>query len=774
MGLLRLEDVISQQDGAESPYVGAYCYIYAENSDRLAPLYADADLTVLKANPLIGDAEGIFDTCYLFDGTYRLEVRNASGVKLAPDETMTVRSVFSMSGGVIYETVPEVLNDTRMSYVTANGRVLVGAGDRLQVCGGGHSYEVVAASETKFDIMTPGNVKLRVTQEVGFIDVRAFGAVGDGIADDTAAIQSALAAASRYGGGAVLLPVGTWRITDTLVIQRSVSLVGRSHAGGQRGGGTANHPVTLKYDGTGIAIQLGSAGNPCVNAHVESFAIVAEETDANYRNFTAFEAYDLRSSKMQNLYVEGAAVGYRFTGEGGAVVYVATENLNAYDCGIGLETECPTALGEVWPFMQANTFGVREISHCETGIRLGGGQQNHSRIMINAGEIGGGGTGIHVDGDDDGNRLAYQLEGQGWFEKNTVGNIVMDAGTLYISGDITNSDNNVEGGYILNGGRLVPLGRVGFDDYSIPFTGFSTNGLVRAWSFVDMGTNNFYCPLSGAMAELQSGGIKTRANTRFGDGVQGDGAGGGLRVRNEGIDWTADWTLAMLVFTPSTADSEVFKVQKNSPLSRLELDARPGFVRVLMQDAGGTVETMDLGKTNDNPTRSPFWMVVSYDATLQQLQYRAPNGEVLETWNQPVPAALTSGNYDNFSLNGSLSLSNAVIDEMMIYNRVLTPDEVAGIIELRTNVVSTLGMDPRQGISRSGQFSGTTSGTGALTVPHGLLSTPKTALVQPVDTLGRTAHLLSIGATNITVEIRNNAGNPVGGAAMTVAWRAEL
>ena len=51
-------------------------------------------------------------------------------------------------------------------------------------------------------------------------NVTDFGAVGDGVADDTAAIQAALAKAQSNGGGIVFLPLGRYEIRDTLVMPR--------------------------------------------------------------------------------------------------------------------------------------------------------------------------------------------------------------------------------------------------------------------------------------------------------------------------------------------------------------------------------------------------------------------------------------------------------------------------------------------------------------------------------------------------------------------------
>lgn len=184
--------------------------------------------------------------------------------------------------------------------------------------------------------------------------------------------------------------------------------------------------------------------------------------------------------------------------------------------------------------------------------------------------------------------------------------------------------------------------------------------------------------------------------------------------------------------------------------------------------------TMDLGKTNDNPTRSAFWVIVSYDSTLEQIQFRAPSGAILDTWNQRVPPALAQNAYDNWSLNGSLCRTHAVIDEVMVYDRVLTPDEVSGIVELRTNVANTVGMDPRQGVSRSGQHAGTTNEVGVVTIHHGLLSAPTAAFTQLLGGDGQTAHVLSISGTQIAVEIRDSTASPVISEAVSLSWRVEI
>ena len=66
---------------------------------------------------------------------------------------------------------------------------------------------VTAAAETEGE--SPMNSESRW-------NVHEFGAVGDGVADDTAAFQTALQAAADAGGGTVQVPAGRYLIAGHL------------------------------------------------------------------------------------------------------------------------------------------------------------------------------------------------------------------------------------------------------------------------------------------------------------------------------------------------------------------------------------------------------------------------------------------------------------------------------------------------------------------------------------------------------------------------------
>ena len=73
-------------------------------------------------------------------------------------------------------------------------------------------------------VVAEGTTKPRMLKDrfADVVNVKDFGAVGDGVTDDTEAIQAALSAASK----AVFFPAGTYITTKTLVVGDNLSLYG--------------------------------------------------------------------------------------------------------------------------------------------------------------------------------------------------------------------------------------------------------------------------------------------------------------------------------------------------------------------------------------------------------------------------------------------------------------------------------------------------------------------------------------------------------------------
>ena len=147
-----------------------------------------------------------------------------------------------------------------------------------------------------------------------WVDVRCYGAVGDGVADDTAAVNSALAAALA-ADEPLLLPHGTFRISRTLAIDyamragtgfRLISMGaiidGKSISAGPVleilcSGGNPQMPKGCFY--------FGEQGTLFVNADVDGYAVVIGQRDFS-------DAHN--SIKIDHLVVNNANSGPRAGG----------------------------------------------------------------------------------------------------------------------------------------------------------------------------------------------------------------------------------------------------------------------------------------------------------------------------------------------------------------------------------------------------------------------------------------------------------------------------
>jgi hypothetical protein len=145
--------------------------------------------------------------------------------------------------------------------------------------------------------------------------VREFGAIGDGITDDTAAINQAIQAVSQAGGGTVLLPAGTYKVSipvgstfggPAVILAPNVRLQGVVDlVGGVPAGQDAWHSTLKLADGQGdysailgppdlwgdlsgfaidgVAVDGNRQGNPASQA-------LADTTDPNHKRYTLLAA----------------------------------------------------------------------------------------------------------------------------------------------------------------------------------------------------------------------------------------------------------------------------------------------------------------------------------------------------------------------------------------------------------------------------------------------------------------------------------------------------
>lgn len=145
----------------------------------------------------------------------------------------------------------------------------------------------------------------------GWISVKDFGATGDGVTDDLAAINLAIAACPD-AGGVVFFPPGTYRITNTLTIgdgtsatrstKQNISLIGSTLAGtfdrteiNNAGSELDKGPSIIKFDGTLATTNAVSTGGPGT-VHISNLVI-----DANAKALIGLEVMHNWNSTFSNL-----------------------------------------------------------------------------------------------------------------------------------------------------------------------------------------------------------------------------------------------------------------------------------------------------------------------------------------------------------------------------------------------------------------------------------------------------------------------------------------
>lgn len=128
------------------------------------------------------------------------------------------------------------------------GTAMTGVGAVSGITGAGIG-SAVGAQRVR-DTITPDDLRTRAPGAATQYVATEFGVVGDGRADDAAALNTLLAAVEREGGGVVLLPHGTYRLTKALILRSGVQLTSAA----------PNHGYIAAADTASSALLIADSG----------------------------------------------------------------------------------------------------------------------------------------------------------------------------------------------------------------------------------------------------------------------------------------------------------------------------------------------------------------------------------------------------------------------------------------------------------------------------------------------------------------------------------
>lgn len=247
-----------------------------------------------------------------------------------------------------------------------------------------------------------GNAPSDIIAAGPVVDVRAFGAKGDGLTDDATAIQAALDAVATRGGGAVYMPANVYLTTQPLIVSSRTHLYGDGigasvirHPAGQltcktvRGAFVcasiamvaADHAsvsnLTVDHQTNGadangiIMISDGAdgAGTPTTHSQIAGCEVLGYDTH-QYLIWNQFGSYN----KILNNHIDGGVAANNVnSSQDGIEVYGGTDILVQ---GNTLRNIGSTG---IWTFSETGTaarIGVRFLGNYIDGARVGIGSYN--------------------------------------------------------------------------------------------------------------------------------------------------------------------------------------------------------------------------------------------------------------------------------------------------------------------------------------------------------------------------------------------------------------
>jgi hypothetical protein len=205
-------------DGNGDPLPGAKVYTYEAGTSTPLATYVQADSDTAASNPIVADADG---RLVFWGGTdaYKIVIKDAL------DNTIWTLDNVTLSGGSGSGSVAVVTNIAALKALTTKHSLVQVLGYYTAYDGGGGMFYYDTASTTANDdgitIMTddtPATGRYIRQYSGSQINVKWYGAKGNGSYDDLTAIQKAYNFAFAQSYYSLFFPKGTFYVSDTLDI----------------------------------------------------------------------------------------------------------------------------------------------------------------------------------------------------------------------------------------------------------------------------------------------------------------------------------------------------------------------------------------------------------------------------------------------------------------------------------------------------------------------------------------------------------------------------
>jgi hypothetical protein len=260
-------------DNNGNPLTGGKLYSYAAGTTTPQTTYTSASGATAHTNPIILDSAGRVATGEIWvtaGQNYKFVLKTSTEVTLATWDNIT-----GIGGTGIATNAEFVTYDPPFTNAVAT------------------------------------NVEAKLAQTVS---VKDFGAVGNGVVDDTVAIQAAIDAIAALGGGYIYFTTGTYKVTESIILKNGCGLVSDNSAEIYAPAVNFNNTdlsITNRYGTNAVVINASglttASYTPISNVSIKNLKITSEVTDG--RVVRAIAARNVVNLKISGCEISGFPVG---------------------------------------------------------------------------------------------------------------------------------------------------------------------------------------------------------------------------------------------------------------------------------------------------------------------------------------------------------------------------------------------------------------------------------------------------------------------------------